>query len=250
MLSRPLALLLVLLTTALLAACGGDSPKQLVAGATKAADDAESYRMTTVVDAKQSGEAIAMKGEITSTADQKRSRFDGTFAQGGPAKEMELIIVDGVNYARGELLGGALPKGKEWLRMEAPVASTSMTPAEFLDYLEQAPEIEDVGTETVRGEETTHLSGPLDVKRLIEKTNSELAKQFSQLPDADQMKADIDVWVEKDDTQLRRMKLRMTHPKGDTTMTMSGDILEWDVPTDDIKAPPKDEVVDASELGG
>lgn len=244
----------------LLAGCGGDdggggvgggdgSPKSLVAAAAKKAEDVESYRMDTNLKSDLGGQELTMDGEIVSAGDQSRFHFEGTFGQGGAPKPMEIISVGDDQYIRGEEFESLLPDGKKWLHMTEP-ATTTMTPPEFLEFLRESPEITEAGRETIRGQETVHLRGPLDMKKLVENTSSQAAKQFAQIPQANELKVTIDVWIAEADDQMARMGLRMTHPDAPGAMEIDGDILEYDVPLDKAEAPPEGEVAEASELTG
>lgn len=251
------SLLALALLCLMLAGCGGDDggggsdagsgPKGIVAAAAKAAEDTESYRMTTTLDSDLGGQKLKMDGEILAAGDQSRFHFDGTFGQGGAPKPMEIISVGDDQYIRGEDFEELLPAGKTWLHMTEP-ATTTMTPPEFLEFLRESPEIEEAGREEVRGQQTVHLRGPLDMKKLVENTSSQAAKQFAQIPQADELKVTIDVWIAEEDDQLRRMALAMTHPDAPGEMRIEGDILEYDVSLDKAQAPPKDEVAEADEL--
>jgi hypothetical protein len=251
--------LLALLAAALIAGCGDDDkggnaaapagPAAIVSAAVKASEDTDSYKMRFGMDSDLGGQKIAMDGEIVSSADSGVAYFKGQFAQGGPPKSMEFISRGKDNYVRGELVEGALPAGKKWLRMgdETP---TTMTPPEFLEFLRTSPSIKEVGRDDVRGERAVHLRGPLDMKKLAESTSSAAAQKFAKIPQAEEMKVVVDVWIRETDDRLARMALELTHPDAPGAMKMSGDIVDYDVSLDSAQAPPADQVVDQSELGG
>ncbi len=255
------AAFLGLLAAALLAAgCGGDDegggsaaapagPAAIVNAAVNASDDTESYRMRFGMDSDLGGQKLAMDGEIVSSADSGVAHFKGRFAQGGAPKEMEFISRGEDNFIRGEIIDSALPDGKEWLRLgdETP---TTMTPPEFLEFLRSSPSIKEVGREDVRGERAVHLRGPLDMKKLAESTSSAAAQKLAKIPQAEEMKVVVDVWIRESDDRLTRMGLELTHPDAPGKMKMSGDILDYDVSLDAAKAPPASKVADRSELGG
>ncbi len=253
-------LLAVSLLALVIAGCGGDSgggagggdagsPKSLVSAAAKKAEGTTSIRMDTNLRSDLGGQKITMDGEIISAGDQSRFHFAGTFGQDGPPEQMEIVSVGDDQYIRGKTFDEVLPAGKKWLHMTEP-ATTTMTPPEFLEFLRDSPEISEAGRETIRGKETVHLRGPLDMKKLVENTSSQAAKQFSQIPQAEELKVTIDVWIAEESDELTRMSMRMTHPDAPGEMKIDGDILEYDVSLDKAEAPPEGEVAEASELTG
>ncbi|HEV2061347.1 MAG TPA: hypothetical protein VGR12_00730 [Solirubrobacteraceae bacterium] len=223
-------LLVLLAALPLLAGCGGD-------GGGESSSDL-------------GGERMRMEGEGVSAADQSRGRFELDMAIGEQEpKPVEMITADGQMYMRGAMFDGLIPPGKEWFRVPDDSPST-MTPAEFVDFLRGTGDVEEVGTEQVRGRKAIHLRGPLDMKELLERTDSPAARQFSQMPQAEELEATIDVWIDEADERVSRMRLEMTHPDTTGSMELSADILEYDVPLEGIDAPPAAKVADGSELGG
>jgi hypothetical protein len=144
-----------------------------------------------------------------------------------------------------------MPKGKTWIHMtdETSVPQT-MTPSEFLEFLRESEDIEDVGTEDVRGEQAVHLRGPVDVMELAEKTDSKAAERFSKMPGAQKLEMLIDVWVVEADNRMTRMKATVSHPDQKGAIEVGGDLLEYDVPLDKAQEPDEDEVAEFDELSG
>ena len=248
--------LLLLLAVVALAGCGdddgggGDGPRAVVDGAVKAAADSESYRMTTRLQSDFGDQELELRGEIVSAADQSRAHFTGEIGlDGQDPGPMEFIQLRDEQYVRGEQFMPAIPEGKRWLHLDEP-ATPSMTPPEFLEFLRDSPDIEEVGTEDVRGEPTLHLRGPLDMKELVRNTSSQAARQFAAIPQAGELEVTVDVWIAERDDRLRRMAMKMTHPDAPGEMRIEGDILEYDVPLDAAQAPPAGDVAEPEEIGG
>ncbi|MDQ3741578.1 MAG: hypothetical protein M3389_11625 [Actinomycetota bacterium] len=254
-----LALLALLALAAGLVACGDDSdgggggsddPAAVAARAVKATQSADSYRVAVKLDSDLGGQKLFAEGEGVSSADQSRGYFEMDFAVGGAEPAPVVMITDGgENFMKGGPFEELLPAGKTWLKVDDATAST-MTPAEFIEFLRESENIEDAGSEQVRGKDTVHLRGPLDFKKLAENTDSATAKRFAQMPQIEEIDATIDVWVDKGDDRIARMKLAMSHPDATGSMKVDADILEYDVPLDKAKAPPAGEVAEAQGLGG
>jgi hypothetical protein len=210
--------------------------------ATKTAE-VDSMRQTLTMDAAFGGEELSMEGEGSFTADSQDGTMTATIVEGGEEIEFEAISVDGTLYIKGDAF--PLPAGKEWLK--APDAPTStMEPAAFVRFLQESEGVENVGTEEIRGEQTTHFRGPLDLERLAQASDSPVLDRLKSSPDAKDFDIVVDVWVMDDDLPARiAMKLTTT---GDNAgeMTMATDILEYDVPID-VEAPPAGKV--ANRLG-
>jgi hypothetical protein len=238
---------------ALLVGCGGDeggggpSTATLVARAVKATQQAESYRMRFDMRSDIAGAEFAMDGVMTSSADQSRNYIKGNFSfQGNPPQPAEMISAGDVNYLRMEQIESQLPAGKKWLKVTDETPST-MTPSEFVAFLRESEEIQDVGQEEVGGRPTRHLRGPVDMQRLAESTSSQAAQQFSQIPEASKMQALVDVWIAGDDT-LAKMALDISHPDAAGSINVVGDDVEYDVSLDGVEAPPDSEVADPADL--
>ena len=247
--------LLVTLSLLLAAGCGdddggGSNSSDLAARAVQATQSADSYRMTLEMDSDLGGEKLFMEGEGVSAADQSRGRYEVDMAIGEQEPQpVEMLNVDGVMYMRGGMFDEVLPDGKEWLRVPDDTPAT-MTPSEFVEFLLGTDEVEQVGTEQVRGRRAIHLRGPLDMKKLIENTDSAAARQFSEMPQVEEIEATIDVWVDEADERVSRMALEMSHPDAPGTMNIRADMLEYDVSLKGIEPPPAAKVADGGELGG
>jgi hypothetical protein len=95
--------------------------------------------------------------------------FGGSFGDGEIDGTMETRLVDGVTYTRAtglpDVPGLDMPDGKQWLAFDVGSAAADVLdwfgapraePLDDLRALAGASEVEEVGTETVRGVETTH----------------------------------------------------------------------------------------------
>jgi hypothetical protein len=183
---------------------------------------------------------------------------------------IETRTVDGVAYVH---LPVGLPSGKEWVSVDTTqlgdVGSSGgssalgigggASPTKILAYLEKVSNgVEKVGTETVRGVETTHYRANVDLTKAVDKEGvpralhdamDEIADAVGTIP--------VDVFIDGDGL-LRREQLAMDFASflpggsrrssgatdGAPTITMTLDLYDFGTPVD-VEAPPADQVVTA-----
>ena len=236
---------LFLATFALIAGCGSEdeSPNAALASAAEKTADVKTLRQEFTMESDLGGDRFTFDGTGINTVDNKTGRMDGTMDVGDGPFEFESISVDDAMYLKSDEFG--LPEGK-WLKTE-DVPATTMSPGEFVGFLKDSEGVEQVGTETIRGEQTTHYRGPLDIKAMAEQSGSEIVEELRKTPNIDKLDIVVDIWVRPDGLPAR-LALDMSAPgEAEGTMKMTSDILEYDVPVD-VEAPPASDVTDS--LGG
>ena len=231
---RTLFLLPALVAALLSGACGGSEanaptplPKIDVAQATAHTVDVESARFTLSGEGGRGG-PFSGEGELAG----HRARLDLHFpdAAGGlfPA-DVEAVYADGALYLRLSGLAGLLPGlvsgGRDWLRVDLAADSDVLDeyldlgggdPTRLLETLEAAGAFAEVGSERVRGVETTRYRGSVASTR-------------------------VDVWVGTD-ALVRRVTVR----DGDGTNV---ELELYDFGADlEIERPPSDEVTELGDL--
>lgn len=282
--------LFALLATALVAAgCGGSSSDRALLSLASSAkktvatsayrtemrmsmtlpglDEDVSFVATGAVDNAARRQAVSM--DMSSLLDALGGLLGGS-AKLPSADQLRLdLVVDGTDmYMRMPFATNQLPGGKSWLRMDlAKVAaqqgvdlSSLMSqsyadPSQFLDYMTQATgPVETVGSETVRGVETRHLRGTLDLKAYVEKLDPKLREKVGPVVDrfVEMSGAEprIDAWVD-DQGLVRRMAMEMNvgaGGQGEAKVGMSVDLFDFGTAVD-VALPPASEVVDATALG-
>ena len=245
--TRSLLVLPFLVAALVAAGCGeaeeaavDDNPLAALDAAAKRTGEVESMRQTITMDSDLGGEVLTMKAEGSFTADSQDGTMTATMETGGETIEFEAVAVDGTMYLKGDDF--PIPEGKEWFKTPDPPTST-MKPAEFVRFLRESEGVENVGTEEIRGETTTHFRGPLDLERLAEASDTEVLERLKQSPEAKAFDIVVDVWVMENDLPAR-IAMKLTAPeKVSGEMTMTADILEYDVPVN-AEAPPADKVAE------
>ncbi len=241
----------------LLTACGGDEgggeggsdPVALLTAAIAKSDESSSYESTFELTSDLGGVEMEGSGRLISNADSTKARGPVKFTQDGEEIGFQMILLDDVMYMRTDEL--PLPDGKTWLRMQDDeLAQQSLTPNQFTDLLRDSPDVEEVGREDVRGKPTVHLRGPLDLQEAAERAGGPVKELMAQPRIADRLSAQVDVWIGEQDDRLERVAMELKVDGEPGAMRISGDILQYDVSLDSVKAPPDGEVVDEADVPG
>lgn len=176
-----------------------------------------------------------------------------------PSMEM---IFDGshglIMYMRSPLFDKVVPTGK-WVKMDlAKMAEKSQDlsailnanqadPSQSLRMLMASSGAHVMGSERIRGVQTTHYAFSIDFKRLAQNS-----KQFKMLTDeTGSVSAPAEAWI---DTKGRVRRLTVAMVSGaklgtPVTMTITEDLYDFGTPVN-ITAPSGDLVVDLSSLSG
>ncbi len=243
-------------------ACGGGSgptPQEVLAGApakTLAAGTAK-VAITAQLVSGGAGSAFNGSGEFDFEADRGR-----LVLQGGGASEIRLA---------GDVVFVKLAQATErpWLKID--IEALSSRPGVDLDSLRQlqrndptaamnylrgvTADVEEIGTETVRGDPTTHYRATLDLDRAareVEPEEREVIRQIirglgtSRLP--------TDAWIDEDG-RLRRLRYTLDlaeiessgGPASSGKVTASFELYQFGRPVD-VRDPPAAEVQDVADL--
>ncbi len=272
-----------------LAACGSSGPSKsatsapvlngrsiVLASVVKTAA-ADSAKVSLDMSFNGLGSGLSISGEGAVDFANGNSQFTMDFNGGGILGSLmpsgiEVRTVDGVAYVH---LPSGLPSGKEWVSFDPKrYASTDngggdtalgigggTDPTKILAYLEKVSNgVEKVGTETVRGVETTHYRANVDLAKAVDRKGvppalhdaiGQLAGKIGTVP--------VDVYIDGDGL-LRREQLSMdfasflsgatgatgatgsTGSAGDApTITMTLDLYDFGTPVN-VEAPPADQV--------
>jgi hypothetical protein len=156
-----------------------------------------------------------------------------------------------------------LPGGKKWMKIDLQKIGKSQgvdfakvmnagrqNPADMLRFLKAVGNSNVVGTESIGGATTTHYSGSIDLARAADRLgDAKTAAAMKQMFASGGMSTiPVDVWID-DAGRVRRERMSMTFGTGGTSggMEMAIDFVRFGVPVD-LRAPPSDQVFDASSL--
>ena len=273
--------LLVLAVLAVVAAGCGSSGEQVTIEATPAAmrKAAEttlqkgSSKLELTMEASAQGKQLTIHGTGTVDPANKQLQIDLDMA---PLNQHLTEILHGtVLYMRSPIFQKAT-SGKEWIKFDLAKANSSFNdllansgtgplgsdPTSFLQFLEGAGKVSQVGTEDVRGTRTTHFSGSYTLNDALNAMPSDRRQKvqdaFTALGISDSASdtpIPFDAWI-GDDGLVRRIattidpsqfSTRSNVPLGKMSMTL--ELYDFGT-TVDITVPADDDVHDVSNLIG
>lgn len=281
---RSKSILILLAALALVAgACGGggdQSPADAIAAASVNTTEAGSAKVSiaskiTVPEALAGGGPTSIEFGGEGAVDYENQIGEMTMdmsdmgGAGGPQLgEMNMVFEGTMIYMQFDLLQQQLPKGKSWVRFDLATIGEEMgvdmsqftqfsnnDPTAALQYLEGATDLEEVGSEEVRGEETTHYEGVVDLQKAADNVeDEELSKAFEQVIEVGgQEEIPLEVWIDGDE-RVARMSYAFEAPVGQVgTEPLTSEITMefFDFGTEvDVTIPSEDESVDLQELMG
>ena len=259
-----------------LAACGGGDepsaePGEAVAAAATNTAEADSSKIaftaTFGVPTGVEGEATegALSGEGEFDYENRRGRLTvdlgDLLAEAGLPGDasFELLLDENVLYLNFPLLTAFVPDAKEWLKVDLEEAAGlggfdlsqlgGNDPTRYLDYLKATgADVEEVGSEEVRGVETTHYRATVDLNEALELVPEEQRASVQALIDAGTTLLPLDTWVDGDGL-VRRIDVDVPAGESGATGNVTMDLFEFGVDVE-IEPPPADQVTDVSELEG
>lgn len=239
------------------------TPEDVLAAAARTAD-IHTYRASFKGSAEAAGQTVEMDGEGEFAAKGKRGRVSMTSSVLGMEIKVDMVTVWPLMYMRFPAAADSrLPPGKEWIKYDLQklgkelgvdftelMQASRSDPSHALAYLQKVADLETVGAEEVRGTETTHFRGVVDMRSV--------ADAYPELKDSvdavirqsgiDRMP--VDVWVSADGL-VRRMTMRYQDMRSlgspSTDMTMEMELYDFGAAVT-IEEPPADAVISFQEL--
>ena len=274
----PLALALTALVVGVLAFVllrgGKDTvPLSTVAKAAEATNDAGGFKLS--IDGSfnvPNVRNLPLKG--SGELDPKTRRGHLLFTEAGPlalggGKGIEQVFEGDVIYMKMPQLAEQLGGKKQWIKVDVKEAGRALgvDPAQFgqlggndprkvLDQVRAVSgEVEEVGSEKVRGTDATHYTADVDLRkypdRLPEKDREQARVAVERLIDQTGSSTyPMDLWIDDDDL-LRRVKIAYdfqvpgSGDKAKFAMTM--EFFDFGAPIE-VKPPPADQVMDLADL--
>lgn len=206
------------------------SPIAALRSAEKSTDNADSAKVESTT---TMGSTMSMKADgALGWADGITGKLTITYTGGTMADQMRALGTTSMEarylpdayYARMGDKFAEQAGGKHWIRYAyddlADLAGGSgaylkdqmqnTTPNQSVKLLLASGDVKKVGTETVRGQQTTHYSGTVDVADLASKnsnlTESQLADLKKQLTQAGVSTEQVDIWVNDDDLLVKKVE--------------------------------------------
>jgi hypothetical protein len=259
--SRTLPGLAAVLAALALAGCGGGSTATVsFAEAADATQSTDTMRFSMTGTITADGESSTMEGEGATDTRAGRTEFTLTM----PGLDMEAVMADTKIYIRMPTLKDELPGLKPWIELDlqklgeaAGVDFQSLVdlgnqgdPLKLLGYLRAAGSVEEIGSEEIRGVETTHYRSDVDLSRyadVLADENPRAAKSLRALiRDAGgEVVVPLDVWIDEDGL-VRRQSFEQSMPDG-SSMQMTIDLYDFGADVD-VALPPRADVTSFDEL--
>ena len=261
------------------AACGGGgsstTPQPIAARALALITDAQSK----TVSGNSSKVSLSLRvstdqGETTATGEgafdleHKKGSMHLDVSAAGQQLGLDIVFAGTVLYERfPPEVSSQFPGGKEWLKLDLAelakvsgvdasqfLSSSPTDPSQTLEYLKAASsDIQDLGTEEVRGASTRHFHFTVDLNKLGSSTGTESALK-SVVDLLGRSTFPMDAWIDSDG-RARKVQVDFSfQPSGDagqTTgpVTMTETIEYYDFGTDvNVTLPPESDVIDFSEF--
>lgn len=267
---RRLIVLLAVLTVGLLPACAQQSSAQeLVAASASKTQDAGSAKMMMTMTA--TGGPQEMKIDAEGAFDFESQRGSMTMdlgALGGQAGMGEIEMrTDGTTiYMRmPEQMGLPTP----WVKMDIDTMTGTQglgqlsqfnnnDPTKTMDMLQGvSDDVEEVGTEDVRGTPTTHYKATIDLEKAIESASEDVKQALQQQLDTlGATTLPTEVWIDEDGLLRRQtFTIDMSQMEGagggqaPGSMTVLMELYDFGAEVD-VEPPPADQVTDMADLQG
>jgi hypothetical protein len=258
----PRRLVLMLLVAWMAAACSSASPEELLDRAPEALEEAGTSRFVMRVTA--AGEGVDSRFEATGEQDLTAGTLRMEADLGLDAASTETLVVDDTIFLRSPLFEMFTGDADGWIGVDLEEAGRSSGleldqlvegntgPAALVQQLRGAAgDIEELGTDEVRGVDTRHLRVTVDTERAIEQSPAEVRDQLrtfaetSGLPDQYPM----EVWID-DEALVRRISTVVEiedEVAGPVTQQTTLELFDFGVGVD-IEAPDPDDVTDMGQL--
>ena len=259
-----------LVGVALLSACGPQAPSadELVVSSASATQDAGSANMA--MEMRMSGGAQEVTINATGAFEFDTGRGAMTMNMGDLGAQMGMgdieMRTDGTTiYMK---MPAAMNPPTPWVKMDLDTMTgvpgmgqlqqfNNNDPRATMELLRGVADVEELGSEEIRGTATTHYKGMVDLEKAIAEappeTKKALRQQYQLLGITE---VPVDVWVD-DEGLLRRQDITMDLSKMDTQGAPAGQVptsmfmrMElFDFGTDvDVKPPPAGQVTDMADL--
>lgn len=253
--------LAAVLSALALAGCGGGSTS--TASFVEAADAAQSadtirFSMTGTFTAE--GESWAMEGHGATDTSAGRTAFTMTMPK---SLDIEAAVMAGTKiYLRMPTLKDELPGLKPWIELDLqrlgqaegigfqaladfPAQTDLLT---LMAYLRAAGSAEEVGSEEIRGVETTHYRSEVDLPRdadIVADENPRAAWSIRRREADGELIVPLDVWIDEDDL-VRRLSFEQSLPDG-SSFEVTVDLNDFGADVD-VALPSREDVTSYGEL--
>jgi hypothetical protein len=263
------------MTLMLLIACGDESPTssndavRTLAAASEKTLEEQSSKVSVSVSVGSSDGSLSQggyraEGAFDYSSNKGHMSVDlGKLpvAAGSDAGRVNVVFDESVIYMKLPALQESVPTSKPWVRidvkeMQRQSGGTSQfnafgqaDPSQYLQFLQGAGKVEELGSETVRDVETTRYKAVVDLNEAVKKAPAETRDMLTRAIRASGSKSvPVNAWIDSDGL-LRRV--RYSYGDSDQTGGMSSSITVdfYDFGTAvEVRPPPEDQVTDLADI--
>jgi hypothetical protein len=257
-------LVLAASSAAVVSGCGVQKTLDPVAAAATKTQNAGGAKLAMTVGVT----AGAKTFDVTANGVFDKDQGDLTMNLPGDVGNVEMRYLqesgDPVVYLNMPMLSSRLPTGQSWVRLDLEKAGKNLgvdlnqlmgqagqNPSDVLEMLRASGSVQEVGTETVNGDATTHYQATIDLAKAAGQLGDR-AQQLVQGLIAQGAPASIpvDVWV-GDDGLVRKLTLDESLSAQGQSAEVKLDLELSDYGTDvNVAAPPADQTFDLTSMLG
>ena len=254
---RRLGLLAVLAFLA--AGCGGGgnsaSPDD-IAQAAKKTSNTGSFEAEFGI----SGQGLSGSGTgIFDNGDNPAGQLNMTVKAAGQQIPVDTVVTGNVFYMRSPAFARTIGRGKQWIKLDLAklakqrgvdlggLLNASPTPNNALAYLAGADQVDEVGSEKVGGDDTTHYQVRVDVSDAAEKASGTAQSSLRGVKASGVDKLPMDVWVDPNG-YIRKVSYE-EHAGRQQAANVTMELHDFGSRVS-IEAPPSASVFDLSQLQG
>jgi hypothetical protein len=205
--------------------------------------DGQNVRMKMTVGYTMDGEDGSMTGEAISNADSSRMKMDVVLTDGSGEKvPMQMLLIrDDTWYT----FDGLEELGAKWVHsVDRSTAPSTMSMAEFAEFLANADEVESKGETQLGGRTVEHFQGEVNAREVAEETGGETAKRFEKILGGRDFFMPMEAWIDEEGLPVR---MAVNVEAGGESLSMTADILEYGVPVD-VQPPPESDTMSEKEF--
>jgi LppX_LprAFG lipoprotein len=207
-----------------------------------------------------SGQGLSGSGSgVFDSGESPAGQLNMTVKAAGQEIPVDTVVTGDVFYMRSPAFARSIGRGKQWIKLDLAklaqqrgvdlggLLNASPTPNNALAYLAGTDDVENVGSEKVAGDETTHYKVRVDVSDAAKKASGTAQSSLQGVRASGFDKLPMDVWVDPSgyirkvsyqEHAGRRQAARVTMELHDFGERVS------------IEAPPSDSVFDLTQLQG
>ena len=244
-----------------LAGCGVSKTLDPVAAAATKTENAGGVKVVMTVGVTAGGKTFTV--DANGAFDKDEGQL--TLALGGQGTAELRFLQEGgdpVVYLNMPMLSSQLPGGKSWIRLDVAKAGQALgvnvdqllsqagqNPADALDLLRASGSVDEVGTETVNGEPTTHYKATIDLEKAVSKLGDRAQQLVQHLIDQGAPSSlPVDVWI-GDDGLVRKLTMDESVSASGSSAEVDLSLVFSDYGTDvNVSAPPAGDTLDLTQL--